>query len=88
MNPFSNIIINIKNQFPSVEVETRDADDPNGFRFLNVRCNDGFEVAIEWKHDRGFGLSSYDETSHELAGLFDSPDEWFPDEDTGDSNEN
>lgn len=61
----------LKAQFPEVEIEIRKSDDPNGFQFLNLVIGD-FEVAVEWKDELGFGISSFHKDSS-LDGLFDSP---------------
>ena len=76
MSPIEKLSGDLRSQFSDAQVQTRKADDPNGFQFLNVWRN-GIEIAVEWKPDEGFGLSSYCDDSHELAGLFDAPDEWY-----------
>ncbi len=78
---FDQMILAIKTMFPTIEIEARQADDPKGFCFLNVGCEDGFEIAVEWKHDLGFGISSFSKTSHLLDGLFEPPDVWLASED-------
>ena len=76
MSPIDKLAEDLRARFPDAEIETRAADAPDGFRFLDLRLAD-LEVAVEWKHDQGFGLSSFSETADDLAGLFGAPDEWY-----------
>lgn len=75
MSPLEELSTELTQRFPRSQINLRKADDPQGFQILNFRL-DGFEVAVEWKHDEGFGISSSCEDAGELAGLFDTPDEW------------
>jgi len=76
MSPIEQLSRELKSHFPQAQIDLRKADDPNGFQFLNLRSN-GFEVAVEWKHDEGFGVSSFCDDTHDLAGLFETPDDWY-----------
>jgi DNA-binding XRE family transcriptional regulator len=76
MPPIDKLAKDLQARFPEAEIETRKADDPDGFQFLNLQLAD-LEVAVEWKKDEGFGLSSFGDTSDELSGLFEAPDEWY-----------
>lgn len=75
MSPIELLSQNLKVQFPESEIEIRKSDDPNGFQFLNLVVGN-FEVAVEWKNELGFGISSFHEDPSSLDGLFDSPSEW------------
>lgn len=79
MTPFDRLNRALRLQFPDAEITVRSADDPLGFRILNL-SRQGIEVAIEWKHDEGFGISSYPTDSSGLDGLFAAPDEWYESE--------
>ncbi len=79
MSPVEQLCLELKSYFPEAEFEVRKSDDPDGFQFLNVYVGD-FEVDVEWKHGYGFGISSFDETSPPLEGMFDSPNEWYTSE--------
>lgn len=73
-NPFDDLYRGLSHLLPDVELQTRKADDPDGFQFLNLFVDD-FEVSVEWKHDLGFGISSgYGSVP------FEAPDEWYTDE--------
>src|SRR5690606_32327547 len=63
-------------EFPDAEIVTRKSDDPSGFQFLNVFWKD-FEAVVEWKPDRGFGVSCFRSDVDALEGAYDVPDEWF-----------
>lgn len=76
MSPVDQLSQELNAQFPEAEIETRKSDDPNGFQFLNLLLGD-FEVAVEWKSETGFGISSFCEDSLSLDGMFDSPGEWY-----------
>jgi DNA-binding Xre family transcriptional regulator len=76
MSPVDQLCQQLKTQFPDAEIETRKADDPNGFQFLSLFIYD-FEVGVEWKSDCGFGISSFRDDSSLTEGLFDSPNEWY-----------
>lgn len=76
LTPIDQVQESLKQFFPDMEIVVRKADDPNGFHFLNVFCGD-LEVAVEWKQDRGFGLSCFQSDDDALEGAYDTPDEWF-----------
>lgn len=76
MSPLEPLAAELTRRFPEAQITLRKADDPLGFQILNFRLN-VFEAAVEWKHDEGFGVSSFCDESHEFAGLFDAPDEWY-----------
>jgi DNA-binding XRE family transcriptional regulator len=75
MSPIDKLNLDLRARFPDFQIETRKADDPKGFQFLTMRCG-RFEIAVEWKHDRGFGVSSFIDDA-ELEDLFSPPDEWY-----------
>ncbi len=74
MSPIDQLCQDLKTHFPDSEIEIRKSDDPDGFQFLNLLLDD-FEVAVEWKKDIGFGISSFHKDSSSIDGLFDSPNE-------------
>lgn len=76
MSPIEQLNDALRAEFPDVEIVVRKADDPLGMQFLNIYSDD-LEIALEWKPDRGFGLSSYHSDSHDLDGAYDAPDEWY-----------
>ncbi|MEZ5944354.1 MAG: helix-turn-helix transcriptional regulator [Planctomycetaceae bacterium] len=76
MSPLEQIKEALSSNFPDIEIVVRKADDPNGMQFLNV-YSDNLEVSVEWKPDRGFGLSSFRSDAHDLDGAYDAPDEWY-----------
>lgn len=76
MSPVDQLSQDLKAQFPEAQIEIRKSDDPDGFQFLNLVVGD-FEVAVEWKNELGFGISSFQEDPSSLDGLFDSPCEWY-----------
>jgi DNA-binding XRE family transcriptional regulator len=76
MSPVDQLRQHLKEQFPDAAIETRKSDDPNGFQFLNFLIGD-FEVAVEWKSEHGFGISSFQDDSSASAGMFDPPCEWY-----------
>ncbi|MBS0204904.1 MAG: helix-turn-helix transcriptional regulator [Planctomycetes bacterium] len=76
MSPIEQLSQDLKAQFPETEIEIRKSDDPNGFQFLSLVVGD-FAVAVEWKSEHGFGISSFREDPSSLDGLFDSPSEWY-----------
>jgi len=76
MSPIDQIKDALAAEFPDVEIVVRKADDPKGMQFLNV-FSDNLEIAVEWKPDRGFGLSAFRSDSHDLDGAYDAPDEWY-----------
>src|SRR5687767_9987369 len=76
MSPLEELSGQLSRRFPESQTTLRKSDDPRGFQVLNFRLG-GYEVAVEWKHDEGFGISSFCNGSHELDGLFDTPDEWY-----------
>ncbi len=75
MSPVDELKQKLTSCFPDAEIEMRKADDPNGFQFLNVYAGT-LEVAVEWKPNMHFGLSSFCGDSSALDGLFDTPSEW------------
>jgi len=76
MSPIDEIREALAAEFPETEIVVRKADDPQGFHFLNVFADD-LEVAVEWKPDRGFGLSCFRSDADVLEGAFETPDEWY-----------
>ena len=76
MSPLDQLNYDLKAEFPDAEIETRSADDPNGFQFLNLLIGE-FEVGVEWKSDFGFGISSFNDDCSSMDGIFDSPNEWY-----------
>ncbi len=76
MSPIDEIKDALAAEFPEAEIVVRKADDPKGIQFLNVFADD-LEIAVEWKTDRGFGLSCFRSDSDALDGAFDTPDEWY-----------
>ena len=75
LSPIDTLNLDLKAKFPDAKIEIRKADDPKGFQFLNLRLHD-LEIAVEWKQDEGFGISSFSANSNELEGLFGPPDAW------------
>ena len=76
MSPIDQINDALSADFPDAQIVVRKSDDADGMQFLNVYSDD-LEVAVEWKPERGFGLSSFRSDSDDLDGAFDSPDEWY-----------
>lgn len=76
MLPLDQLGQELKARFPDAEIEVRKSGDPKAFHFLTMQT-DGLEVAVEWKADLGFGLSSFDGESSALEGMFDVPSEWY-----------
>ena len=76
MSPIDEIKAALTTEFPEAEIVVRKADDPKGMQFLNVFADD-LEVAVEWKSDRGFGLSCFRSGADALDGAYDTPDEWY-----------
>lgn len=76
VSPVEEIQRVLAREFSDIETVFRKADDPNGFQFLNIYLGE-LEVAVEWKADIGFGLSSFQSDGDGLEGAFDKPDEWY-----------
>ena len=66
----------IEKKFPEAEILTRKADDPKGFRFLNI-YQDDIEIGIEWKPNVNFGLSQWIGQKNEISGMYHPPREWY-----------
>lgn len=81
MSLVDQLSLKLKAKFPDAEIDVRKSDDPNGFQFLNLLLGD-FEVAVEWKSESGFGISSFSEDSLPLDGMFGTPSEWCKTEDS------
>jgi DNA-binding XRE family transcriptional regulator len=66
----------LKAKFPQARLELDEPSSPKGSTFLNVEY-DGQAIAVEWRSDFGFGLSSHDPDSYgdghdEVVGSVDA----------------
>ena len=66
----------LEREFSDIRTMIRKSDDPAGFQFLNI-CSGDLEIAVEWKADIGFGLSSFRGDADDLDNAFGKPDEWY-----------
>lgn len=66
----------LSSSFSTAEFDLRKSDTANGIRFLNIYYEE-LEVAVQWSHKLGFGLSCFKSDVDELDGLYATPDEWF-----------
>ena len=73
MNPIERIEQALRSQFPNAELDLDPAATATGSWFLDARLA-GYQVVVEWRPDRGFGVSSPELSYGESA------DEYFTDE--------
>ena len=70
--PFVRLENKIKKEYPLICVQKREADDPAGFKFLNIYTKD-LEIAVEYKMGVDFAVAAFDKKSKPLEGLYDNP---------------
>ena len=63
----------LKIEFPDSDILERTASE---WQFLNFQLEE-FEIAVEFNHSLGFGVSIFSKDSHPLDGLFGKPDAFF-----------
>lgn len=73
MNPIEQLRSDLTSRFPDASVELDPPADESGLWQLDVRPSHGPWVVVEWKADRGFGVSTPDEDDYGSK-----PDELYP----------
>lgn len=73
MNPIQSLEQQVLRRFPSARTTLDPAGTPTGPWFLDIEL-DGHTASVEWRPDRGFGV-----TSNPCAGYGEGPDEVYPD---------
>jgi DNA-binding Xre family transcriptional regulator len=73
MNPIQELAQQVRKRFPSANTTFDPAEQLAGPWFLDIDLN-GHHVAVEWRADRGFGV-----TSNAESGYGEGSDEVYPD---------
>ncbi len=73
MNPIQSLEQRILQRFPSARTTLDPVETPGGRWFLDIEC-EGHVLSIEWRSDRGFGVSSGSE-----GGYGEGPEEVYVD---------
>lgn len=75
MNQVERLRDDLLNRFPDVATEIDEPADPRGSWFLDVRRYGASPIVVEWRPDRGFGIST-----PRAEGYGEGPDEVLPNE--------
>jgi hypothetical protein len=68
----------VQSDYPEAELSVDPPASDTQAGWLDIRYH-GKSVAVEWRRERGFGVSLLaDERRQPCAGLFEGPDEVFP----------
>jgi len=73
MNPIQALEQHVRRRFPEAKITLDPAGQPTGPWFLDIGLNN-HHVAVEWRTDRGFGV-----TSNSSSGYGEGSDEVYPD---------
>lgn len=77
MNGIQSLIEILQAQGPGLELELDRPENPSAPWWLDIKRRDRW-VVVEWRPAQGFGVSLM-ERGDPLSGLFQGPDEVFPD---------